>query len=113
MAHTLGMRNIKTLVLIAAVSLLLTACGEANKAPKQPANPAADAPKTPGANTPATTTPSPAAKKLRIGVMPKLVGIDFFKAAEVGAKLAGQELGAEVTFDGPGVADVAVGDSSH
>lgn len=42
-----------------------------------------------------------AAKKLKIGVMPKLIGIDFFNATEVGARKAGEELGVEVDFDGP------------
>lgn len=45
-------------------------------------------------------------KKLTIGVMPKLVGIDFFNATEIGAKQAGEELGVEVIFDGPNTNDV-------
>ena len=45
---------------------------------------------------------------LRIGVMPKLIGIDFFNATEVGAKKAGEELGVKVDFDGPVTADVAL-----
>jgi ABC-type sugar transport system substrate-binding protein len=45
---------------------------------------------------------------LRIGVMPKLIGIDFFNATEVGAKKAGEELGVTVDFDGPVTADVAL-----
>ncbi|NIA14086.1 MAG: substrate-binding domain-containing protein [Nitrospiraceae bacterium] len=44
---------------------------------------------------------SEAGKKLKIGVMPKLIGIDFFNATEVGARKAGEELGVEVDFDGP------------
>jgi len=43
---------------------------------------------------------------LRIGVMPKLIGSDFFNAAGVGAKKAGEELGITVDFDGPVTADV-------
>ena len=108
MVRTLGMHCIKTVVLIAAFSLLVIGCGEANKPSQPPVKPAADTPKTPAEAVPAATTPQPAAKKLKIGVMPKLVGIDFFKAAEVGAKLAAQELGVEMTFDGPGTADVAI-----
>lgn len=45
-------------------------------------------------------------KKLVIGVMPKLKGIDYFNATEKGAKKAGEELGVEVVFDGPSVNDV-------
>lgn len=51
-------------------------------------------------------TAGPATTKLRIGVMPKLVGIPFFNATEVGATEAGQELGIGVNFDGPAVNDV-------
>ena len=43
----------------------------------------------------------------RIGVMPKLTGIDFFNAVERGAKMAGRELGVEVVYDGPVTNDVA------
>ena len=45
---------------------------------------------------------------LKIGVMPKLIGIDFFNATEIGAKKAGEELGVTVDFDGPVTADVAL-----
>lgn len=45
-------------------------------------------------------------KKLVIGVMPKLKGIDYFNATETGAKRAAEELGVEVVFDGPAVNDV-------
>ncbi len=39
--------------------------------------------------------------KLRIGVMPKLVGIPFFNAVEKGAKEAAAELGVALSYDGP------------
>jgi rhamnose transport system substrate-binding protein len=45
-------------------------------------------------------------KKLVIGVMPKLKGIDYFNATEKGAMKAAEELGVEVVFDGPSVNDV-------
>ncbi len=41
-----------------------------------------------------------------IGVMPKLVGIDFFNATERGAFEAGNELGVHMVFDGPVTNDV-------
>ena len=44
--------------------------------------------------------------KLRIGVMPKLVGIDYFNACEVGARQAAEELGVELIWDGPITNDV-------
>ena len=43
---------------------------------------------------------------LRVGMMPKLIGIDFFNAVEKGAKEAAAELGVDLTFNGPTVADV-------
>jgi ABC-type sugar transport system substrate-binding protein len=43
----------------------------------------------------------------KIGVMPKLTGIDYFNAVERGARMAGGELGVEVVYDGPVTNDVA------
>ncbi len=43
---------------------------------------------------------------LSIGVMPKLVGIDYFNACERGAREAAAELGVELTYDGPVTNDV-------
>jgi ABC-type sugar transport system substrate-binding protein len=45
-------------------------------------------------------------KTLSIGVMPKLVGIDYFNACERGAREAAAELGVELTYDGPVTNDV-------
>jgi ABC-type sugar transport system substrate-binding protein len=45
-------------------------------------------------------------KKIKIGVLPKLVGIDFFNAVEKGAREAGAELGVEIVYDGPVTNDV-------
>jgi ABC-type sugar transport system substrate-binding protein len=42
-----------------------------------------------------------------IGVMPKLVGIEYFNACERGALEAGRELGVTVRYDGPPTNDVA------
>jgi ABC-type sugar transport system substrate-binding protein len=46
------------------------------------------------------------AERATIGVMPKLVGIDFFNATERGAREAGKELGIELVYDGPVTNDV-------
>jgi rhamnose ABC transporter rhamnose-binding protein len=46
-------------------------------------------------------------QKLTVGMMPKVKGIVFFNACEKGAKEAAQELGIDLTFDGPITADVA------
>lgn len=54
----------------------------------------------------AGTAQAQEAKRLKIGVMPKLVGIDFFNAVEKGAKEAGVELGVDVVYDGPVTNDV-------
>ena len=48
----------------------------------------------------------PAEGDLTIGVMPKLVGIGFFNAAQRGALEAGEELGITVDYDGPTTSDV-------
>jgi len=44
--------------------------------------------------------------EVTIGIMPKLVGIDFFNAVENGALQAGEELGVRVVYDGPVKNDV-------
>jgi len=45
-------------------------------------------------------------KKLRIGLMPKLIGISYFTACERGAREAAEELGVELVYDGPPVDQV-------
>ena len=45
-------------------------------------------------------------KRLRIGLMPKLVGIDYFNACEKGAKEAAAELAVDLTYNGPVTNDV-------
>jgi ABC-type sugar transport system substrate-binding protein len=42
---------------------------------------------------------------IRIGMMPKLVGIPYFNACHEGAKKAAEELGVELVYDGPSTAD--------
>jgi ABC-type sugar transport system substrate-binding protein len=46
------------------------------------------------------------AAAVSIGVMPKLVGIDYFNACERGAQEAAAELGVDLTYDGPVTNDV-------
>ncbi|WP_219837069.1 autoinducer 2 ABC transporter substrate-binding protein [Paenibacillus sp. R14(2021)] len=45
--------------------------------------------------------------KIKIAVVPKLVGIPYFNASENGAKKAGEDLGVEVIYTGPTQADAA------
>jgi rhamnose transport system substrate-binding protein len=47
-----------------------------------------------------------AGKTLTIGMMPKLVGIPYFNACRRGAEEAAKELGVNLVYDGPIVADV-------
>ncbi|MBC2857294.1 substrate-binding domain-containing protein [Cetobacterium sp. 2A] len=49
-----------------------------------------------------------AEKKIRIVVMPKLMGIPYFNAAQKGAEMAGKDLGIEVSYVGPTTADAAL-----
>ncbi|MGO8694729.1 MAG: autoinducer 2 ABC transporter substrate-binding protein [Rectinemataceae bacterium] len=46
-------------------------------------------------------------KKFTIVIMPKLVGIPYFNASEIGAKQAGVDLGINVIYTGPTTADAA------
>jgi ABC-type sugar transport system substrate-binding protein len=45
-------------------------------------------------------------KKLKVGLMPKLIGISYFTACERGAREAAEELGVELIYDGPPVDQV-------
>jgi rhamnose transport system substrate-binding protein len=46
---------------------------------------------------------SPGAGGLKMGLMPKLIGISYFNASEKGAREAAAELGVDLTYDGPSV----------
>lgn len=52
-------------------------------------------------------SPSTSSDEITIGMMPKLIGIDYFNACEQGAIEAGKELGINVVFDGPTTDDVS------
>lgn len=52
--------------------------------------------------------PAAVEKPLKIGVMPKLIGIDYFVATGRGAADAAKDLGVEVDFDGPSTNDVTL-----
>jgi ABC-type sugar transport system substrate-binding protein len=62
--------------------------------------------KNPEGNPSAKDAPRAAGKRLRMGMMPKLVGIEYFKACEKGARQAAAELDVELTYDGPSVDSV-------
>ncbi|MFO1498816.1 MAG: substrate-binding domain-containing protein [Verrucomicrobiota bacterium] len=68
---------------IAAVMLLLTACGQKTE-------------------TPIAGTAGHAAKtKVTIAMLPKLINIDYFDACKRGASKAAEELGVTLIYDGP------------
>ena len=48
------------------------------------------------------------AEDMTVVVMPKLVGIPYFKASETGALAAGEELGINVIYTGPTTGDAAL-----
>ena len=97
------MRKLVVLGWIAAV--VLAGCG-------QPAGPGeAPSPETPEAapapQEPVAESDSAEVKEiLTIGVMPKLMGIDYFEATRRGAEEAALELGVELVYDGPVTNDV-------
>lgn len=47
------------------------------------------------------------AKEIKVAVMPKLVGIDYFRACEKGVREAAEELGVSLEYDGPDSPDVS------
>lgn len=84
------------LATVFAVMVIFSGCkpGQPEMAGKSGAVPEPSAPQ---GETPA---------QLTIGVMPKLIGIDFFNATERGAKQAAGELNVRLVYDGPVTNDV-------
>jgi rhamnose transport system substrate-binding protein len=66
------------LVLVGLVSLAVGGCGTSGSRPGEP-------------------------QPLKMGLMPKLLGISYFTASEKGAREAAAELGIDLDFDGPAV----------
>lgn len=99
-----------TLCLVLFLSIVLVACGGSNvsnnggNAESGSDNTAESTTNTGGDET---TKEDPAKKKVTIAVVPKLVGIPYFNASEVGAVQAGKDLGIEVIYTGPTQADAA------
>ena len=73
-------RNLATLMLLAVVPIVMGCGGD--------------------------SVPDGQEETLVIGVMPKLVGIGFFNAAQRGIEEAGHELGVQIDYDGPTTGDV-------
>ncbi len=74
--------------LSALLFMAIVGCGDSSHAPTAQSS----SPKSPAAGQ---------VKKLRVGMMPKLVGIDYFNECRKGAEEAARELGIELIYDGP------------
>ncbi|MFM1651447.1 autoinducer 2 ABC transporter substrate-binding protein [Brevibacillus sp. B_LB10_24] len=86
---------------------MLTACGANAPASAPSGNSSGSSSGTP-AQQPAAQPEAPKGNaKLKIAVVPKLIGIPYFNASERGAKKAGEELGVDVIYTGPTQADAA------
>lgn len=97
------MKKALAILLAATLLLSLAACGKTDSAP------ATEAPAQTigGSDAPAETGSEASGDDLTILVMPKLVGIPWFNASDVGAVRAGEELGVNVIYAGPTQADAA------
>lgn len=94
------MKKLVALVLsFMLVFLALAACTAQEAAPS-----AAPATEQPAKEEPAKEKPA-ADDRITVVVMPKLVGIPYFNAAEKGAKRCGEDIGFEVIYAGPTEAD--------
>ncbi|MCC3372514.1 autoinducer 2 ABC transporter substrate-binding protein [Cohnella sp. REN36] len=82
--------------LVMVFALILSACGSKNE----------NAGASPDAGSGAPSSPA-SGKKLKIAVVPKLIGIPYFNASETGAKKAGADLGVDVIYTGPTQGDAA------
>lgn len=79
----------KSAIRLVSVMFLLTLCGCGNSSSG------------PGPGPDAGGAAARPAKTLRVGMMPKLVGIDYFNECRKGAEEAARELGIDLTYDGP------------
>lgn len=59
----------------------------------------------PASTRPDTGAAARSGKVVRIGMLPKLIGIPYFNACRAGAEEAARELGVELLYDGPLTAD--------
>ncbi|HEV3167637.1 MAG TPA: substrate-binding domain-containing protein [Isosphaeraceae bacterium] len=80
------MKLLRLLLVVVLITTTQPGCGGQGSAP---------------AGNPASNEPSRAAKRLRMGMMPKLIGINYFNACQKGAEEAAKELNIELTYDGP------------
>jgi simple sugar transport system substrate-binding protein/rhamnose transport system substrate-binding protein len=83
--------------------LVLSACSAKNANNSSGVGPNSEG----AASTASTDNQGAAGKKLKIAVVPKLIGIPYFNASETGALKAGTDLGVEVIYTGPTQADAA------
>jgi ABC-type sugar transport system substrate-binding protein len=75
-----------------AAMALAGGCGPASSPPE-------------GGGTAGAPANQPPAKKITVGMIPKLTGIAYFNACRRGAELAARELGVNLVYDGPLTAD--------
>jgi ABC-type sugar transport system substrate-binding protein len=100
----MNMKKMMIVVGVIALVFFLAACGSKKDSTGSTNEPAAS---TPAASSTASASTANTGKKIKIAVVPKLVGIPYFNASETGAKQAGQDLGVEVIYTGPTQADAA------
>ncbi|BBH19032.1 periplasmic binding protein [Paenibacillus baekrokdamisoli] len=84
--------------------LVLSACSTKNANNSSSSSPNSEGTASPAASGDDQGTTG---KKLKIAIVPKLIGIPYFNASETGALKAGTDLGVEVIYTGPTQADAA------
>lgn len=98
------MKKLIAVLLITVMVLAFAACTP-TPAPAPAPAPEKSAEPAPAPEKSAEPVAPAPAKTWVIAVMPKLIGIPYFNASEVGALKAGQDLGVEVKYVGPTNAD--------
>lgn len=96
------MKKVFALILALVMAFSLVACaGSGDKAATETPKEETTAPAT--TDTPKEEAPAPAepAKTLKIAMLPKFKGENYFDACKVGAEEAAKELGVEFLYDGP------------
>jgi len=90
----------RPLTLVTSLALLILLAGCTTKTPQKGAETAVQ-PSEPAVGTPKPEDLLPSGQAVKVAMIPKIKGIDYFNATQKGAEEAAKALGVQLVFDGP------------